>query len=159
MLAVTVRAYPAAIILLDTIHRVVAKVVIPPIIICDVQGSSNPDQEHAIKNVMSAWRSSVAGTGSNPNSNKGTPELSNQPIGPLFKNTPVSNFELPHTWSLPTSGLPQQQSADFSKGMFLFLICGYAIFYFRYNLYYLIYILFFLRIFYYSTSSTTCFSL
>ncbi|VVC25628.1 Hypothetical protein CINCED_3A013222 [Cinara cedri] len=122
MLAVTVRAYPAAIILLDTIHRVVAKVVTPPIIICDVQSSSNPDQEHAIKNVMSAWRSSVAGTGSNSNSNKITPEISNQPIGPLFKNPPASNFELPQTWSLPTPGLPppppQQQSADFSKGFF-----------------------------------------
>lgn len=114
MLAVTVRAYPAAIILLDTIHRVVAKVVIPPVIITDVQGSSNPDQEHAIKNVMSAWRSSVAGTGNNPNSDKVTPEISpNQPIEPLFKNSPAGNFDLPPPWTLP-----QQQSADLSKGWF-----------------------------------------
>lgn len=134
MLAVTVRAYPAAIILLDTIHRVVAKVVIPPIIICDVQGSSNPDQEHAIKNVMSAWRSSVAGTGSNPNSNKVTSEINNQPIGPLFKNSPANNFELPHPW-LPTSGLPQQQSADFSKGQYFFFFLNFVVIlsYLHYN--------------------------
>lgn len=118
MLAVTVRAYPAAIILLDTIHRVVAKVVIPPTT-CEVQGSSSTEQEHAIKNVMSAWRSSAAGTGSStPNCSKITTEISTQPV-PLFKNSPISNFELSHPWSLPIAGgLSQQQSNDFSKGKF-----------------------------------------
>jgi len=130
MLAVTVRAYPAAIILLDTIHRVVSKVVLPPNIF-EMQGTSVIEQEHAIKNVMSAWRSSIAGTGSTPSSNKGPPEIAApQPI-PLFKNSPVGNFELPSYWSLSSSGLPQsqppppppptvpgppQQSNDFSKG-------------------------------------------
>ncbi|XP_025408185.1 E3 ubiquitin-protein ligase UBR5 isoform X3 [Sipha flava] len=118
MLAVTVRAYPAAIILLDTIHRVVAKVVIPPTT-CEIQGSSSTEQEHAIKNVMSAWRSSAAGTGSStPNCSKITPEIGTQPV-PLFKNSPINNFELPHPWSLPIAGgLPQQQPNDFSKGFF-----------------------------------------
>lgn len=115
MLAVTVRAYPAALILLDTIHRVVTKVVIPPIAY-ELQGTSTTEQEHAIKNVMSAWRSSVAGTESNSNSNKVAPEIGAQPV-PLFKNSPISNFELPHPWSLPTTGLPQQTN-DFSKGWF-----------------------------------------
>jgi len=129
MLAVTVRAYPAAIILLDTIHRVVSKVVLPPNIF-EMQGTSVIEQEHAIKNVMSAWRSSVAGTGSTPSSIKGPPEIAPQPV-PLFKNSPVGNFELPPYWSLSSSGLPQsqppppptptvpippQQSNDFSKG-------------------------------------------
>jgi len=128
MLAVTVRAYPAAIILLDTIHRVVSKVVLPPNIF-EMQGTSVIEQEHAIKNVMSAWRSSAAGTGSTPSSNKGLPEIAPQPV-PLFKNSPVGNFELPPYWSLSSSGLPQsqpppppppvplppQQSNDFSKG-------------------------------------------
>lgn len=113
MLAVTVRAYPAAITLLDTIHRVVAKVVAPPIV-CEMQGTSATEQEHAIKNVMSAWRSSVAGTCSTPTSSKVTPEISTQPVA-LFKNSVIGNFELPHPWS-PSSGLPQQQSNDFSKG-------------------------------------------
>jgi hypothetical protein len=126
MLAVTVRAYPAAIILLDTIHRVVAKVVIPPTT-CEIQGSSSTEQEHAIKNVMSAWRSSAAGTGSStPNCSKITPEIGTQPV-PLFKNSPINNFELPHPWSLPIAGgLPQQQPNDFSKGKFfiyLLIIC------------------------------------
>jgi len=112
MLAVTVRAYPAAIILLDSIHFVVCmeniglefiKPKIPTI-----------EQEHAIKNVMSAWRSSVAGTAPSPSSSKVTPEVS-QPV-PLFKNSPVGNYELPHPWSLPPTGLPQQQTNDFSKG-------------------------------------------
>lgn len=129
MLAVTVRAYPAAIILLDTIHRVVSKVVLPPNIF-EMQGTSVIEQEHAIKNVMSAWRSSVAGTGSTPSSNKGPPEIALQPV-PLFKNSSVGNFELPPYWSLSSSGLPQsqppppppptvptpsQQSNEFSKG-------------------------------------------
>lgn len=119
MLAVTVRAYPAAIILLDTIHRVVAKVVIPPII-SEMQGTSSTEQEHAIKNVMSAWRSSVAGTGSIPSSSKVTPEINPQPVS-LFKNPPVGNFEIPHPWS---SGLPQQQpSNEFSKGKLFFILC------------------------------------
>lgn len=116
MLAVTVRAYPAAIILLDTIHRVVAKVVLPPFppAVCEMQGTSSTEQEHAIKNVMSAWRSSVAGTSSTPSSNKVTTEAG--PV-PLYKNTPINNLELPHPWALPTSSaLPQQQSNDFSKG-------------------------------------------
>ncbi|XP_001947833.2 E3 ubiquitin-protein ligase UBR5 isoform X3 [Acyrthosiphon pisum] len=131
MLAVTVRAYPAAIILLDTIHRVVSKVVLPPNIF-EMQGTSVMEQEHAIKNVMSAWRSSVAGTGSTPSSNKGPPEIAPQPV-PLFKNSPVGNFELPPYWSLSSSsGLSQSQppppppptvpippqSNDFSKGFF-----------------------------------------
>lgn len=130
MLAVTVRAYPAAIILLDTIHRVVSKVLLPPHLY-EMQGTTVIEQEHAIKNVMSAWRSSVAGTGSNPSSNKGPPEVAPQPV-PLFKNSPAGNFELPPYWSLSSSGLPQsqpppppppppppsqqQQSTDFSKG-------------------------------------------
>lgn len=119
MLAVTVRAYPAAIILLDTIHRVVNKVVVPPTTpnLSEMQGTSSTEQEHAIKNVMSAWRSSVAGTGSNPSSSKVTPEMGTQPV-PLFKNPPISNFDLTHPWSLASSGLTQQQSTDFSKGMF-----------------------------------------
>jgi len=126
MLAVTVRAYPAAIILLDTIHRVVTKVVLSP---NEMQGTSATEQEHAIKNVMTAWRSSVAGTGCIPGSNKVPPEIAPQPV-PLFKNSPVGNFELPPYWSLSTSGLPQSQSTppppppppsqpqpnDFSKG-------------------------------------------
>ncbi|XP_022162662.1 E3 ubiquitin-protein ligase UBR5 isoform X4 [Myzus persicae] len=132
MLAVTVRAYPAAIILLDTIHRVVSKVLLPPHLY-EMQGTTVIEQEHAIKNVMSAWRSSVAGTGSNPSSNKGPPEVAPQPV-PLFKNSPAGNFELPPYWSLSSSGLPQsqpppppppppppsqqQQSTDFSKGYF-----------------------------------------
>ena len=125
MLAVTVRAYPAAIILLDTIHRVVSKLLLPPHIY-EMQGTSVMEQEHAIKNVMSAWRSSVAGTGSTPSSNKGPPEMASQH---LFKNSPVGNFELPPYW-LSSSGLPQPQpsppsppsppsqphSNDFSKG-------------------------------------------
>lgn len=129
MLAVTVRAYPAAIILLDTIHRVVCKVVLPPPMF-DMQGTTITEQEHAIKNVMSAWRSSVAGT--NSSSNKVPPEIAPQPV-PLFKNAPVGNFELPPYWSLSSSGLSQsqpppptplpppsqQQSKDFSKGKFL----------------------------------------
>jgi len=116
MLAVTVRAYPASIVLLDTIHRVVAKVVMPPTVF-EMQGTSSTEQECAIKNVMSAWRSSVAGTGSSPSSNKATPEISTQPV-PLFKNSPAGNFELPQTW------VPPQQSNDFSKGtcsFFLFM--------------------------------------
>lgn len=123
MLAVTVRAYPAALILLDTIHRVVTKVVVPPIV-CEMQGTSTTEQEHAIKNVMNAWRSSVAaGTGSSSNSNKVTPEISTQSTPPMFKNPPINNFDLPHPWSLPTSGLPQQQqSNDFSKGSCFFFI-------------------------------------
>lgn len=118
MLAVTVRAYPAAIILLDTIHRVVAKVVIPPMA-SEMQGTSSTEQEYAIKNVMSAWRSSVAGTGSIPSSSKATPEINTQPV-PLFKNPPVGNFEIPHPWS---SGLPQQPSNEFSKGKLFFILC------------------------------------
>lgn len=116
MLAVTVRAYPAAIILLDTIHRVVAKVVTPPTIF-EFPNTSIPEQECAIKNVMNAWRSSVAGTGSSPNSSKVTPETSTQPV-PLFKNSSASNFELPQTW------VPPQQSNDFSKGINSFSICS-----------------------------------
>lgn len=123
MLAVTVRAYPAAIILLDTIHRVVAKVVIPPTT-CEGQGSSSTEQEHAIKNVMSAWRSSAAGTGSStPNCGKINPELGAQPV--LFKNTPINNFELSHPWAIR---LPQQQSNDFSKGKFLYFAYLYYVF-------------------------------
>lgn len=118
MLAVTVRAYPAAIVLLDTIHRVVAKVVIPPMV-CEMQGTSSTEQEHAIKNVMSAWRSSVAGTGSSPSCSKFT-DISTP--APLFKNSPVSNFDLPHHWALPPSSLPQQQSNNFSKGKYCFVI-------------------------------------
>jgi len=108
MLAVTVRAYPAALILLDTIHRVVSKVVLPPNIL-EMQGTSSTEQEHAIKNVMSAWRSSVAGTtGSNPSSsNKVPPEIPPQPV-PLCKKTP--NYELPAYWSLSSSALAQSQS-------------------------------------------------
>lgn len=123
MLAVTVRAYPAALILLDTIHRVVAKVVIPPISY-ELQGTSTTEQEHAINNVMSAWRSSVAGTESSSNSIKVVPELGIQPAPPVFKNSPINNFELPHHWALPpTTGLPQQHPNEFSKGLFLnFLI-------------------------------------
>lgn len=126
MLAVTVRAYPAAIILLDTIHRVVSKVVLPPNIF-EMQGTSSTEQEHAIKNVMSAWRSSVAGTGSNPTSScKVPPEIPPQPV-PLCKKTP--NYELPAYWSSslctlahspppppPPPPPSQQQPNDFSKG-------------------------------------------
>lgn len=132
MLAVTVRAYPAAVILLDTIHRVVSKVVLPPDMYDEkLQGTTVVEQEHAIKNVMSAWRSSVAGTGSTSSSSKGPPDIAPQPV-PLFKNSSVGNFELPPYWSLASSGLPQsqppppppppppsqqqQQSNEFSKG-------------------------------------------
>lgn len=125
MLAVTVRAYPAAIILLDTIHRVVSKLVLPPNLDELLEDSDTDiEQDHAIKNVMSAWRSSVAGTGSTPSNNKGLPE-----IPPFFKNHLVGgNFELPPCWLLSSSGLPQsqlppptvqtspQQSNEFSKG-------------------------------------------
>lgn len=111
MLAVTVRAYPAAVILLDTIHRVVSKVVIPPAA-PDTEDVSTTEQEYAIKNVMSAWRSSAAGTGSNPNSNKVASEISTQPV-PLFHNASMINLEIGHPW---TSSLQPQQSSDFPKG-------------------------------------------
>jgi len=114
MLAITVRAYPAAITLLDTIHRVVSKVVIPPIF-CEMQGTSTTEQEHAIKNVMSAWRSSAAGTIPTASSSKITPEMSTQPL-PVYKHAvKIANIELPHPWS-HSSVLPQQQSNEFSKG-------------------------------------------
>jgi len=127
MLAVTVRAYPAALILLDTIHRVVSKVVLPPNIF-EMQGTSSTEQEHAIKNVMSAWRSSVAGTGSNPTSSKLPPPIP----ASLCKKTP--NYELPAYWASPLCGHSpppppppppsQQQQNDFSKGYFYFInIC------------------------------------
>lgn len=117
MLAVTVRAYPAALILLDTIHRVVSKVVIPPMA-CEMQGTSSTEQEHAIKNVMSAWRSSVAGTGSTSNNSKTVSEPC-PPSIPLFKNA----IELPHHWPLPSSSLPQSQSEFATKGLFLHYTC------------------------------------
>lgn len=117
MLAVTVRAYPAALILLDTIHRVVSKVVIPPIA-CEMQGTSSTEQEHAIKNVMNAWRSSAAGTTS---SNSKT--IESCPPLPLFKNS----IELPHHWPLPSSSLPQSQSSEFAtKGLFLYHTCVHS---------------------------------
>lgn len=135
MLAVTVRAYPAALILLDTIHRVVSKVVLPSNLYDEKhQGPTVEEKEGAIKNLMSAWKSSVAGTGSTSSSNKGPPEIVPQPV-PLFKNSPAGNFELPPYWSFAPSGLPQsqppppppplpqpsqpsqqQQSNEFSKG-------------------------------------------
>lgn len=110
MLAITVRAYPAAIILLDTIHRVVSKVVAPPIF-CEMQGTSTTEQEHAIKNVMSAWRSSAAGTIPTASSSKVIPEI------PVYNKhaVKIGNLDLPHPWS-HSSVLPQQQSNEFSKG-------------------------------------------
>jgi len=119
MLAITVRAYPAAIILLDTIHRVVSKVVIPPIF-CEMQGTSTTEQEHAIKNVMSAWRSSAAGTIPTASSSKVTPEISTQPM-PVYKHAvKIAHIDLTtHPWT-HSSVLPQQQSNEFSKGSFCF---------------------------------------
>lgn len=109
MLAVTVRAYPAAIILLDTIHRVVSKVVMPSSI-CEMQGTSSAEQEHAIKNVMvTAWRTTVSATGSNSNNSKSTPEMVNQPA-PVFKNS----IELPQHWPSSSSSVPQSQPTEFS---------------------------------------------
>ncbi|XP_050433400.1 E3 ubiquitin-protein ligase UBR5 isoform X2 [Adelges cooleyi] len=111
MLAITIRAYPAALILLDTIHRVVAKVVIPP----EMPGTSVNDQEHAIKNVMNAWRSSSAGTSPSSTNSKVATDVS-QPVS-LFKNSSASNPETTYQWSSP--GLSQQQQPnDFSKGFF-----------------------------------------
>ncbi|XP_050538326.1 E3 ubiquitin-protein ligase UBR5 isoform X3 [Daktulosphaira vitifoliae] len=115
MLAITVRAYPAALILLDTIHRVVSKVVIPPPVL-ELQGTSSTEQEYAIKNVMNAWRSSTAGASPSSSTNKMASDLTTQPV-PSFKNA-TNNFELTHPWTINSTGLPQQQPSDFSKGFF-----------------------------------------
>lgn len=122
MLAVTVRAYPAAIVLLDTIHRVVNKAVIPNMVNeMQSQGTSSTEQESAIKNVMSAWRSSVAGTNnSTPNSSKAATLDTNTQPPVLLRNAPPNNIEISHPWTIPT--IAPLQSSDCSKGkLFSFL--------------------------------------